>query len=50
MLSRKAKNQATLIQCEPSCHFFLFLRQTLLGIIGWLKTKPMRFFSYVARK
>lgn len=50
MPSRKAKNQATLIRCESSCHLFLFLRQIMLGVIGWLKGKPMRFFSYVAQK
>ncbi len=50
MPSRKAKSQTTPVRCEPSCHLFLFLRQTLLGIIGWLKTNSMRFFSYVAQK
>jgi hypothetical protein len=50
MQSLKAKNRATLVRCEPSCILFLFLRQTLLGIIDWLKTNPMRFFFYVARK
>jgi len=34
MPSRKAKHQATLIPREPSCHFFLFLRQTMLSVIG----------------
>ncbi len=50
MPNRKAKNQVTPAQCELSCHLFLFLRQIMLGVIGWLKTKPMRFFSYVAQK
>ena len=30
----RRKIERTLVRCEPSCHLFLFLRQTMLGIIA----------------